>query len=228
MKMCRRCFKRKPSEQFTPLRKNSKQRESQCRDCRNKARRELHKKNPVLLERHRERSRKRRAELNNERTCFSCKEHRPKSEFVPGGNKCVTCKNRQEYESWQRKQFVQYRKSLKRNRRRKCFECQEPINDSRKYCERCRKWQAENVKCLRHGINILDYNELWVLQDGRCLICQRTENLVIDHDHGCCPGMYSCGDCVRGLLCVRCNTGIGYFKDSSRLLASAQKYLTRE
>jgi hypothetical protein len=27
----------------------------------------------------------------------------------------------------------------------------------------------------------------------------------IDHDHDCCPGSYTCGKCVRGVLCAPCN-----------------------
>lgn len=31
----------------------------------------------------------------------------------------------------------------------------------------------------------------------------------IDHDHTCCPGSRSCGNCVRGILCEGCNLQIG-------------------
>ncbi len=47
--------------------------------------------------------------------------------------------------------------------------------------------------------------------------------IFIDHDHACCPDeRSSCGKCVRGLLCLRCNTGLGYVE---RMHAIARAYL---
>lgn len=51
-------------------------------------------------------------------------------------------------------------------------------------------------------------------QDGHCALCarEREENgnrLAIDHDHECCGGTGSCGNCLRGLLCRGCNVRLG-------------------
>lgn len=57
-------------------------------------------------------------------------------------------------------------------------------------------------------------------QKGRCEICKRlpgTKELAVDHDHRT--------DRVRGLLCFRCNVGIGQFDDSAELLLKAAEYL---
>jgi hypothetical protein len=67
-------------------------------------------------------------------------------------------------------------------------------------------------------------------QGGVCAICglpcKSGKRLSIDHDHSCCPGKGSCGKCVRGLLCMNCNNGLGHFKDDPELLGTAIAYLT--
>lgn len=49
--------------------------------------------------------------------------------------------------------------------------------------------------------------------------------LVVDHDHSCCPGQFSCGNCIRGLLCFNCNTGAGMLNNDPAIAASMTKYL---
>lgn len=75
-----------------------------------------------------------------------------------------------------------------------------------------------------------DYELRLAKQNGGCAICggQNTENirLAIDHDHACCLGQKkSCGKCVRGLLCSRCNHMLGHARDNIKILESAILYL---
>lgn len=80
-----------------------------------------------------------------------------------------------------------------------------------------------------YGLSQDRLDELLTLQRGRCAICATEEpgprGWHIDHDHACCPGIGSCGNCVRGLLCHCCNLMLGNAKDSVDRLEQAKKYL---
>ncbi|MEX5258012.1 endonuclease domain-containing protein [Kocuria arenosa] len=66
---------------------------------------------------------------------------------------------------------------------------------------------------------------------GQCPACHRTmseKDMAIDHDHSCCPGRnISCGQCVRGIICHRCNLRIGYFLDDPEMMREVAAYLDR-
>lgn len=68
----------------------------------------------------------------------------------------------------------------------------------------------------KYGIDPERWHAMLIAQSGRCYLCGDPMNPVdvsVDHDHGCCPGLKSCGGCVRGLACRWCNQGCGQFKD---------------
>lgn len=72
-----------------------------------------------------------------------------------------------------------------------------------------------------HGITIDEYEGMVESQNGCCSICQQvpTRRLQVDHDH-------KTGE-IRGLLCMNCNRGLGYLKDSPKVLAAALEYLNK-
>lgn len=60
-------------------------------------------------------------------------------------------------------------------------------------------------------------------QDGKCAICKSPDFAPrgpnVDHDH-------ETGE-IRGLLCMKCNVGIGMFADSTEVMESAIAYLRK-
>lgn len=79
---------------------------------------------------------------------------------------------------------------------------------------------------IRHHLTKTEFEELLEKSNKVCPICKIKEASVVDHDHACCPGSYSCGLCVRGLLCITCNMMIGLANDNIETLKSSIKYLT--
>lgn len=79
------------------------------------------------------------------------------------------------------------------------------------------------------GIDMAEYQRMFVEQGGVCAICHRPETatrggqvkwLAVDHDH-------ETGE-VRGLLCQAHNVALGAFQDDIATLSSAISYLGRK
>lgn len=88
-----------------------------------------------------------------------------------------------------------------------------------------------NLKA-KFGLTSAQYDEMLAAQGGHCAICPSTEPggrwgtfFPVDHDHSCCPGPKSCGECIRGLVCSPCNVGLGAFGDDPDRLMAAVAYL---
>lgn len=87
----------------------------------------------------------------------------------------------------------------------------------------CRACRQIHRKILRNA-NREDYENLLHEQNSACAICginaeEIGRKLIIDHNHDTLQ--------VRGLLCWRCNSGLGFFRDEQALLAMAIDYLRK-
>ena len=97
-----------------------------------------------------------------------------------------------------------------------------------------RAWRARSnnrrnaVLKHKYGITLEDYERMLEEQGGVCDICgtdkpgqnqESSYSFHVDHDHET--------GAVRGLLCDRCNRGMGYFNDSSSILEKAVLYLKK-
>lgn len=72
------------------------------------------------------------------------------------------------------------------------------------------------------GITLDEFNQMFLMQSGKCKLCgihqsNLTIALSVDHDHQTKK--------VRGLLCRKCNSMIGFANDNPIILEMAAKYL---
>ncbi|RMI38729.1 hypothetical protein EBO15_31965 [Actinomadura harenae] len=70
---------------------------------------------------------------------------------------------------------------------------------------------------LRYGITEQEADAILAAQGGVCVICLRQPAAHVDHDH--VIGR------VRGMLCFKCNNGLGQFEDEVWRLEDAADYL---
>lgn len=100
----------------------------------------------------------------------------------------------------------------------------------RRWCAECArtKWPTPTPDQIRDaqlrrqfGITLIEMRAMRDAQGGLCKICGRPQktdkNLAVDHSHE--TGL------VRGLLCDRCNFGLGHFGDDPARLRMAATYL---
>ena len=132
------------------------------------------------------------------KVCLKCRS-RIRMILRDGTSQCLECHRRRSERN--RKVFGSYRYTNARRKR-----------------ELRRVWTIQT----RYKITDIQYLKLASSQRYKCAICKLKMvgrfSLCVDHCH-------KTGS-VRGLLCSKCNSGIGMFSDSMKLLLSAVKYLS--
>lgn len=95
-----------------------------------------------------------------------------------------------------------------------------------KWCNDCLD-QASRRRMYRYGISPERYQAAVA---AGCEICGQAnpDDLHIDHDHDCCPGQYTCGNCVRGYLCGSCNRAIGLLNNNADRMLAAAMYVMKK
>jgi hypothetical protein len=74
------------------------------------------------------------------------------------------------------------------------------------------------IKLLKkYNLTLSQYQDRLKFQNNQCPICHSDNPTNIDHDH--ITGK------VRGILCSKCNTGLGCFRDNPEFLENAKIYL---
>jgi len=137
----------------------------------------------------------------------------------PGSARCLSCKT------------IKSVSAFNKNKSKK--------NGLQDYCKHCftvyrqtPKSKSSKLKST-YGLDWSQYVALFEEQNYRCAICKTgvqpfTKNAHVDHEH---VNGYKKLPAeqkrlhVRGILCNRCNHGLGQFRDSQTSLAAAQIYL---
>ena len=97
-----------------------------------------------------------------------------------------------------------------------------------KYRDKANRWRQKSPEKVKkytlmasYGMTAEEYYQLFDKQEGLCLIClaPEKENRLLSVDHCHYTGK------IRGLLCKKCNTGIGMLQDDPELLKRALAYL---
>jgi hypothetical protein len=132
---------------------------------------------------------------------------------------------RKRFENWASpSSFLKIRKSSAESSRKN------KLKNSKKNKDQAKRWRMLNPeKCKnarlqkKFGISIDEYNKKLAKQKKVCAICSKScslgKNLAVDHCHA--------SGVIRGLLCSKCNLGLGLFKDDIILLDTAKKYLSK-
>ena len=112
-------------------------------------------------------------------------------------NKKWKIKNKDRRREWVRKHYIKNAVRMKR--------------DDRKY----------NLK-TNYNLTLEQYNEMFKKQKGKCAICEKHQSelkvsLHVDHNHTTGQN--------RGLLCHKCNFGLGLFAESIELFDKAKQYI---
>lgn len=135
--------------------------------------------------------------------CTLCATSKALNAFENGRNQCKVCRS-----DTKRKSRIKYYHSEKGRAAQKRW------NDSASARAYRRAWKLRN----KYNLTVHDYNQLLALQNGHCVFCNKTDDLVVDHDH-------ATGN-VRGILCRQHNTALGLFQDSPLALQLAIEYVT--
>lgn len=91
--------------------------------------------------------------------------------------------------------------------------------------DRTKKINRNSYLLKTYGISHAEYNQMLFKQSFACAICEAPRNdetqkfLAVDHCH-------KTGK-VRGLLCTKCNQGLGMFKDDVKLFQKCITYLSK-
>ena len=196
------------------------------------------------------------------KTCVSCKETKPLSDFHKSKLSYVT--HGRDYYCKYCRSGANVKSHRKINKKKKCsVENCEKGHYAKSWCRKHYARMQRNGQ-LESKNSAVDTKKLYSYEDGKrkqiyrreyllkyeykmtiaefnirsangCEICgdKPERSLHVDHDHKCCQGGNSCGNCVRGILCNRCNKAVDKYEvnlmrpdypDIDKIIGYVEKY----
>jgi hypothetical protein len=105
--------------------------------------------------------------------------------------------------------------NAKYGRRNLCYPCYTKRN---KENSKLKDWKTDHQTKKRYGVSAEEYKKR-MSESTSCFLCGSENELCYDHCHSSMK--------FRGVLCRKCNTGLGLFKDNPELLRKAADYVER-
>lgn len=235
MPICNTCHTEKPVSDYTPNRWTKSGHTNKCKVCSAAYAKSFRQRNPDKVRKWEKEKRakwraktpfKRQPRMTEEgRLCTRCQNRKDPSEFGryinnPGeiNHNCKEC---------MRDQARQRRYSdLELSRAKERLKARKQYANNR---EKIKEARSNERLTYRYGLSKSLLADLLDMQDGCCAICSRPLSLApqtpqmdkanVDHDHAT--------GAVRGLLCLKCNNGLGSFEDRLDRLFSAMTYLSQ-
>lgn len=159
------------------------------------------------------------------RTCRACHNDKPFDHFYGKSTECKSChssRKKAEYAA-NPELFKDRVRSYQSANPDKVRESRRKSNGTPRAAARSRR-----ANLSKHHMTEEQWAELFIAQGESCALCASSEPgrfWCVDHDHDCCPGEHSCGQCIRGILCWHCNVGLGHFRDNPATLLAAANYV---
>ncbi len=146
------------------------------------------------------------------KVCAKCLLEQPRTAFA----RCSKCQDR--LNPWCKSCHKTYRRERKSHYRSIAITYWDENKHRFKVRDMSRKLLA------KYGITEEEYQSMLAAQDNRCAICNThtsslPRRLSVDHCHR--TGK------IRGLLCLKCNSLLGYAEDNEVILGTAISYLRR-
>lgn len=173
--------------------------------------------------------------------CTTCKTEKPLEDFYKDKNQkdgreiyCKECRKRARIVNYDIRQqyYLNNKDSILQKKK------QDYIKNKKAYLDKNKKYYNNNTNTIHNwyqeyrlkrffNITLDEYNSILQKQNMVCAICKQPETskyktgtvkkLSVDHDHN--TGK------IRGLLCNKCNRGLGYFKDNIDIFKNIILYL---